>query len=202
MSENNKKVVIFDFDGVIADTFSFCYKIRNEFSPLTQDEYRKWFEGNINDVLKIKPHPNFFDSYTPQLLNCPPKEEVVETIKKLAKHKVLVIVSSTITSSIKPYLDNFGLTDYFKEILGNEIESSKIKKLQMVLGKYSISPSDTVYITDTLGDIKEAEKCGIKSIAVSWGYHPIETLERGKPYRIVNTPEEMLGAINSLENTN
>ena len=48
-----KKAVIFDFDGVIGDTFDFCYGPYKEVQPeLTKDEYRSWFSGNIYDKLE------------------------------------------------------------------------------------------------------------------------------------------------------
>jgi phosphoglycolate phosphatase len=191
------KVVIFDFDGVITDTFAFCYEIHNTAHPLSEEDYRAKFEGNINDALKKtqKPASNFWDLYTPQLLECKPNLGIEEIIKILSGKYSLVIVSSTTSSTIKSFLEKFNLDKYFKEVLGNDIDHSKVKKLQMVLDKYNISPSDTIFITDTLGDIKEARRCGIGSIAVTWGYHPIETLQKGNPYKIVNSINELIEKI-------
>ncbi len=48
-----KNIVIFDFDGVIADTFEFCFDIMLSFeNGLTKDDYKSRFEGNIFDALK------------------------------------------------------------------------------------------------------------------------------------------------------
>ncbi len=46
------KVILFDFDGVVVDTFSFCYRIMNSRDSISEDVYRAKFEGNINDALK------------------------------------------------------------------------------------------------------------------------------------------------------
>jgi HAD superfamily hydrolase (TIGR01549 family) len=192
MSSKNK-IIVFDFDGVIVNTFALCYEIRNAHYPLSQDSYREKFEGNINDSIKKVKQPilNFFEQYTPSLMKCGPIEGMPDLIKKLSEKYNLIIVSSTISSSIKSFLESFNLDIYFKEILGNDIEHSKVKKLQMVLEKYQVSSKDVIFITDTLGDIKEGKVCNIESIAVTWGYHPAETLAKGNPYSIVSDPKEL-----------
>ncbi len=196
MPESTNKVIIFDFDGVIVDTFDFCYQIYKNNSSMTEDEYRSKYEGNIYDTLeKNKPISDFWSLYTPKLLACKPKEKIENEIEELSKKYTLVIVSSTASSAIKSFLEKFNLNRYFEEILGNDIEHSKVKKLQIVLGKYSLPPSSVVFITDTLGDIREGRECGIESIAVSWGYHPAETLQKGEPYQIIDTVSELPKAV-------
>ena len=199
------KVILFDFDGVIVDTFSFCYRIMNSRDPLSEDAYRAKFEGNINDALK-KPVQNpqakpfdFFGQYNPELMVRQPNEEMVKVIKELARSHTLIIISSTISSSISQFLEMQGLADAFKEILGNDVEKSKVKKINDVLQRYGIKPTETVFITDTLGDIKEANVCGVKSIAVTWGYHRSTTLEKGSPYRIIVHPNMIIETIQMMK---
>lgn len=199
------KIILFDFDGVIVDTFSFCHRISNMKSPVTEEEYRARFEGNINDAIKQRePRPtttpfNFFEKYTPELLLCQPNPELTQVIQTLAREYTLIIISSTISQSIAEFLDLHHLRGYFKEILGNDVEKSKIKKIQDILQRHNIPPSETVFVTDTLGDIREAEACDVRSIAVSWGFHSIETLEKGNPYKIITRPDQLLEAIRSVE---
>ena len=198
-------VLLFDFDGVIADTFSFCYRIMQARDGISEDEYRARFEGNINDAPK-KPLQNplakpfdFFGQYHPELMACQPNEEMVKVVKELARTHTLIIISSTISSSIIQFLEMQGLATFFKEVLGNDVEKSKVKKISGVLERYHIAPTETVFITDTLGDIKEARACGVASIAVTWGYHPVETLEKGSPYKIIDHPNKIIEVIQSME---
>lgn len=65
----------------------------------------------------------------------------------------------------------------------------------MLYENYNADSANYLFVTDTLGDIREAEKCNIKSIAVAWGYHPVTTLEKGNPIAIVQTPKELVEAI-------
>lgn len=199
------KVILFDFDGVIADTFAFCHKIIHARDGVTEDEYRARFEGNINDALrKATPNPSakpfdFFSQYTPELLTCQPNKDVVEVVKELAHDHTLIIVSSTISSSIKEFLELQNLTTEFAEILGNDVEKSKVKKINAVLQRYEVKPSETIFITDTLGDIKEARACGVQSIAVTWGYHPEKTLLKGNPFKIIQHPNQIIKSIREME---
>lgn len=199
------KVILFDFDGVIVDTFSFCYRIMNSRDAISEDFYRAKFEGNINDAFK-KPEQNpdaklfdFYGQYNPELMACQPNEEVVKVIKELARNHTLIIISSTISSSIEQFLEVHGLADVFKEILGNDVEKSKVKKINDVLQRYGIKSTETVFITDTLGDIKEANVCGVKSIAVTWGYHSSTTLEKGSPYKIIDHPNKLIETIQEMK---
>lgn len=45
-----KPFILFDFDGVIADSFKLSFEIAKMICPhITEDIYQKRFEGNIND---------------------------------------------------------------------------------------------------------------------------------------------------------
>ncbi len=117
---------------------------------------------------------------------------MLDVIKSLTENYPLIIVSSTITSPIREYMEGHRATSYFKEIMGNDVHKSKVEKIKMIFDKYGVGPNNCVFITDTLGDIREAEKTGVKSIAVTWGFHDKETLARGNPITIVDKPEELL----------
>jgi phosphoglycolate phosphatase len=75
--------------------------------------------------------------------------------------------------------------------MGNDVHKSKIEKIKMVFAKYNIGPENCVFVIDTLGDIKEATETGVKSLAVSWGFHNRETLLLGNPYKIIDRPEDL-----------
>ena len=65
----------------------------------------------------------------------------------------------------------------------------------MIFETYGIGADDCVFITDTLGDMREAKEHAVGTIGVSWGFHPHATLEKGIPFRIVDQPSELPDAI-------
>ncbi|KKR07431.1 MAG: phosphoglycolate phosphatase, phosphoglycolate phosphatase [Parcubacteria group bacterium GW2011_GWC1_39_29] len=193
--------ILFDFDGVIADSFQPAFEVNKMMCPhLTEDQYRRRFEGNINDWEKVdEKHTDqcrhdikFFDEYIPKMKNqVTVVPEMAKVIGDLAKLYNLIIVSSTITSPIQDFMEKYNLPAYFTEIMGNDVHRSKVEKIKMIFTKYSVTPKECVFITDTLGDIREATQTQVGAIGVSWGFHAHKTLVSGNPFRIVDKPEDL-----------
>ena len=164
---------------------------------------RRRFKGNINDsYIDEKGRPatgeedkEFFDIYIPAMMKFKIFPRMLNAIEKLSEKYRLIIISSTITGPIREYMEGHNATRYFTEIMGNDVHKSKVEKIKMVFDKYGVSADDCLFITDTLGDLLEAEKTGVEGIAVSWGFHDSETLQKGNPAALVNTPEELLAEI-------
>jgi len=48
-----KKLIIFDFDGVIVDSFAISFGVNRKLgSAVDIDQYRSFFEGNIYEAIK------------------------------------------------------------------------------------------------------------------------------------------------------
>jgi phosphoglycolate phosphatase len=199
-----KRFILFDFDGVIADSFALSYDVSRIFHPELDDKaYRKLFEGNVYESLKklrdidIKNHGrNYFDVFVPRMKDEAHLFAGMDTvIKELHAEYTLTIVSSTPSLAISQFLERNGLHTYFSDILGQDIHTSKVEKIRMLFEKYAIHAEVCVFITDTLGDIREAKEHAMGAIGVSWGMHTHETLGQGIPFRIVDTPAELPDAI-------
>jgi phosphoglycolate phosphatase len=198
------KVVIFDFDGVLVDTFDFARRINNEIRnvSLSEDDYRALFLGNFyasagqDPAEKITEPTPFFTAYTAELLKTSPIvgiREVLVSLQQSGCH--MVIVSSSLDSAISDFLEKEKLSGYFSGIYGASVSKSKVYKLRKVLEDYSVRSEEVVFVTDTLGDIREAGEVGIASIAVTWGYHSPQTLAEGQPSAIVDAPAALLTVI-------
>jgi phosphoglycolate phosphatase len=198
----NKEVVIFDFDGVIANTFETCYEINKLGDPqLTLDEYRQRFTGNINHA-KPEREPtreiDFFAEFGKRILDAPLFDGMRDVINKISETHKMVIVSSTITTLIDGYLLHHDLRNKFEDILGNDVAASKVDKLNTVLNRYNLTISEAVLITDTVGDITEAKEVGLPTIAVTWGYQPMAMLEQVEPNALVENPISIPNAITTI----
>ncbi len=196
-----KSFILFDFDGVIVDSFNIALGVAQMMCPhITAEGHKKRFEGNINDWEKFdEKHSdkcrhdiNFFDEYVPRMRSqvkvFPGMKQAIE---KISKDYILIVISSTISAPLLEILVKFDLAKHFTEIMGNDVHTSKVEKIKMVFAKYNIGPRDCVFVTDTLGDVKEATETGVKSLAVSWGFHNRETLLLGNPYKIIDRPEDL-----------
>ena len=87
---------------------------------------------------------------------------------------------------------------YFFDIWGNDAAESKVAKFQMIFKAHNSSPTNSVFITDTVGDIREAQSLSIPTIAVSWGYHSHELLEQENPTFLMDRPEGIPDNVASL----
>lgn len=198
-----RKFVLFDFDGVISDSHDLSYELSRHFSPeLDEESYRALYEENIFDALKKLPSwretlPEEYQAlFDPRM-----KDETYlvagmdDAIKTLHGGYTLAVISSTSTGAIIEFLETHGLKAYFSDVLGRDSHHSKVEKMSMIFEKYDTAARQCVYITDTLGDMREAQAHGMGTIASSWGVHPRETLEKGVPFRILSTANELPDAV-------
>lgn len=200
-----KPFLLFDFDGVIANSFGLAFDIQHEICPhLTQDEYRSRFAGNIHawqsdpdaHTAECRSDIDFFTEYHNRMKNgapiVPGMKEVLET---LALQCTIIIISSTTTPLIQELLQQYGVEHTVLEVLGVDVAPSKSEKIRMVFTQYNVEANECIFITDTLGDVREAEHVGVDSIAVSWGYHTKQMLFEGKLAAYVQKPEQLPEAI-------
>lgn len=206
MNPQNKKLVMFDFDGVLVNTIEISYqihKIKNK--DLTWERFQSFHDGNFLDgigkAIKEGLHvvsDDFYGQYKKKLDLLTIHDILHDAILHLATYYNLIMISSTRSSLIMEFISKENLSGCFSEILGQDIHSSKIVKIKSMLDKYKLLPSDAVFITDTLGDIKEANECGVISIGVTWGAHSRETLQKGSPAVIIDDPQDLVSAIENV----
>jgi phosphoglycolate phosphatase len=202
------KAIFFDFDGVIVDSFSFCYEINKQNIPdLTEQGFRDKFNGNVFEGLKAVGINkgtgvkfDFWAAYTPELNKQAIRTEISSLIRELHGKYNLFIISSTISSAIVNFLEYNKIPGCFKEVLGSDVHKNKDYKVNLILDKYHLEPKDCLFVTDTVGDVLEARKCDVRSVAVTWGFHDRDTLVTANPEAIANNPAELLLAIKDLLN--
>ena len=199
------KAIIFDFDGVIFNTEEPVFKLikklckkykcpiknKEEFLELYNLNFFKSMEkrgvkGKKLDKFKKeceeelkKLHLHIFQSIPPLL-------------KELSMHYYLAVISSNFKKIITYNLKKQSLLNYFSVLVGADIEESKVKRLKKCLEIFKIKPSEAVYIGDTAGDVKEAKKARIKTLAVTWGFHSRQALKKQKPNYIASNPKQIL----------
>lgn len=195
-------IIFWDFDGVIADTFHQCFAISKMVHPdMTEEEYRQRFEGNINKAQHRTPavrEINFFEEFEKTIFDANLTEGIADAIKELSDDYSHVVISSTVTYLIDQYLTQHNLRQYFAEIMGNDVAHSKVEKFKLGFERHDTSSDHSVFITDTLGDIREAHEVGVPVIAVPWGFQARETLEKGNPTAIIESVDELVAKVNEI----
>ena len=202
-----RKFVLFDFDGVIADSYSVGFETAKKQCPyFTEKDFHSVFEGNAwerHEALMSRVHGPECQHDLDWFSIFPPAFEeratlfagMREVVEKLSHEYILIIVSSTLTSPIQGFLEKHHIGRYFSEVMGADVHTGKREKIHMVFEKYETSAAECVFITDTLGDMREANLSGVGAIGVSWGFHARETLAKGEPFRIVDNPVGIVSAV-------
>lgn len=200
-----KKLIIWDFDGVIVDTAKLGHVMMIPRMPdLSFEEYLNLFNGNPYESYDSIAHREIesdFDEhayYAGRLGEFRIVPPIRLAIESLVKDYTMGIITSSRGSSVAGYLDANNLRQCFQFVLGYEAGLKKTDKIKKVLEELNVDPADAVFITDTLGDLKEAAHCHVSGIAVSWGYHNKEKLQRANPLIIVDKPESLEAAIRNI----
>jgi phosphoglycolate phosphatase len=76
-------------------------------------------------------------------------------------------------------------------VLGVETHKSKEVKFGIIFEETGLLKDECVFVTDTLGDILEANKVGVRTIAVTFGYHDEKRLAKGNPSVLVSDFKEI-----------
>jgi len=200
------KAVVFDFDGVIHDTYELAYQINVEITggALTREEHRDFFNGNMFERVIVDKEKekieseNFYRLQNEAFEHLKIDKNIKNNLEKLAKKYSLFIISSNQEEALNIYFQNNKFTHIFKEILGSETHQSKVEKFKYLFEKYSLVADDCIFVTDTLGDILEGNKVGVRTIAVDFGFHKRDRLEKGNPFKIVSSFDEVVEVIKSL----
>lgn len=200
-------LLLFDVDGVILDSFEHLYKTISAYVKdhkkvdLTREQFREFFEANaLEGLMKFAGFKKFdmltawvhaksmlFHSYNESTV-FPGMEEA---LKDLAQNHTLVVVTSSPVEIVTLRFEQTGLYDLFSAYLGPESAVHKDKKIRKACDQFGAKEEDTWFISDTVGDILEAKQTRVKTVAVTWGYHPRALLEASKPDRVVDTVQDL-----------
>ncbi len=205
MSEK-KKLFLFDFDGVLVDSLELyetsvnvCLERIGKPSISSREEFLELFEDNFYSAVArrgvdLDQFMTASREVTPVLDYgiVRPVRGLVPVLEEMKKLHVLVIISSNSSFAIRLMLEKYGFSPYFDEVLGADFNFSKIEKIHHAKGHYKANGDQTLYVCDTAGDIREARAACVKTVAVTWGWHSRERLERAKPDAIIEKPEDLL----------
>ena len=172
---------------------------------LTKKQYRSFFTGNVHqgfkDFIKDEKKLSMFYEFRNANYDRYSKAElfpgIAKAIKKIHGNYILSIASSGKQKNILQLLNKNGL-DKFLAIVLATTENTKENMINEIVKRFGIKPKETVMVTDTVGDINIAKKMGLKTIAVTWGFHPKKLLSLTVPDKIVSDRSKLSIDISSI----
>ncbi|MEO6513468.1 MAG: HAD hydrolase-like protein [Candidatus Saccharimonadales bacterium] len=207
------KVVIFDFDGTIADTFpvvlDIFHKVQRRAVPLTKEEEilmrgAALMQVKLRVVIKAAARLDIpfwrlpFVFAISQLLLKKRMNEVqsypgvAELIKKLASDgDELFIVSTNSTGNIRRFLKSQDLSDHFVKIYGNVRPRNKAKVIRHIVRWRNASPGHVWFVGDEDRDVAAGHAADVPALAVTWGYNDLDQLKQAQPTHTVTSAAEL-----------
>lgn len=193
------KNIIFDFDGVLHNSPIWHLKKFNEVFNLglTMEEYSLDHFANYNVLQKKNNIMNKVDwnIYHEHIERDFPKlimdANIKKTILDWADSYNLFIISSGHNKHIIDFLRNNEVWNIFTKALFLEDHKLKTEKFKILEQEFSINPKNSIFVTDTIGDVLEARDVGYKSIGVTFGLHSKDLFEKVNTFKIVNSWDEL-----------
>jgi phosphoglycolate phosphatase len=197
-------VLIFDYDGVIADSLSIfmksfldACKIEGWGSVDSKEKFLHLFDGNMYENMKnmgmtmdeiraiVHRVRDYLIEHHQDIDMFPGMKD---SLSYLVKNHPLLIATSNDSAVVEGFLQ-FNGSDIFDDIYGSDKGPSKVKKLITIKQMYPTD--DCVYIGDTVGDIIEGKQAGVITVAVSWGWHDEKKLEQAHPDHLIHFTEDL-----------
>jgi len=173
-----KKLVIFDFDGTIADTRSIYYiKMEDKLERYGFSRKRVQTFINLGTTMRKMLAKMGFSFITAWFLEKKIMKAVkkdsekikkchdIDCIRKIKTKKILV--TNSLKQFVLPILKKFNLKKEFKEIYGAENFGDKGKFIKNYLKKHKIKPENCYYVGDRVTDIKVAKKAKCNSVIIA-----------------------------------
>ena len=206
------KVVLFDFDGTIADTYQAIADITNKLSTefgykaLNQEEQLLLKNLSSRDIVKRSEISIFKLPFLVRRVRAELSKEIgellpIENLSQILfelkeQGYVLGIVTSNVKENVDIFLRNNKLESLFTYVYSSTAIFGKHRVINQVIKAHKLRKSDVIYIGDETRDIRSARKSNIAVAAVSWGFNTKEILQEHQPDFLVDTPQELLEAIN------
>ena len=209
------KVILFDFDGTIADTLDALVNITNRladefgFQPLTPEEVPLVKTLTARELIK-KSGISLFK--IPHLLNrvksdlrqdietLSPITGIKEALKELKDGgNILGILTTNSEENVRLFLRQHQMEYLFSYLYSETTIFGKNKVLKKFISQHNLTAEQVIYVGDEARDIESSKKARIKVIAVSWGFNSPAALAKHNPDFLIHHPHQLIEIIRQIQ---
>lgn len=198
-------VLLFDFDGTIADSFAVMVRVFYELTghPHVDDPEKIAYLRQLpitKAIKELKVPP----LQLPRLImkgrkimgqhidEIPVVEGMDTVIKDLhAQGYHLYITSSNSAVNVESFLKAKKLEQYFEKVYGGIGLFNKAGAIKRIIRQNQLQGSVCVYIGDEARDVDAAKRAGVGMAAVGWGINDPRLLALHGPHVIATTSKEL-----------
>jgi phosphoglycolate phosphatase len=204
-------IIIFDFDGTIADTFDAVLNITNSLAkelghkPPSPEDVKRLRNLDSREIIKQSGIPLFRLPFLLRRIKSELRREIAQlqpidgmkdALKSLKRRgDRLGIVTSNSEENVALFLETHGLGELFDFTYSGTTLFGKARVINHILRKYGLSSDTVIYVGDETRDIEAAKRIGIQVIAVSWGFNAEQALARQKPDFLIHSPSQLVNVV-------
>ena len=205
------KVVLFDFDGTIADTYNAIAKITNQLSSefgykaLTPEEQLLLKNLSSREIVKLSEISIFKIPFLVRRVRSELSKEIGELspIQNISgvlfelknRGYTLGIVTSNNKENVEIFLRKNKLSSLFRYIYSSTSIFGKHRIINQAIRSNKLIRANVMYVGDETRDIRSARRSNIGIAAVGWGFNSAEILEEYEPDYLLHQPQELVEAI-------
>jgi phosphoglycolate phosphatase len=202
------KLIIFDFDGTIADTQEAVISITNRlapefgFSPLNEEDIAHYRHLRAREIIRQSRvswwqipflMKRVKEELKKEILTIQPITGMETALEQLKQQNFqLGIITSNSQENATQFLRQHGLLHCFNFVESSFYLFGKDKVIKRLLRQKKISPEATTYVGDETRDIEAARKSGVKVVAVGWGFNAATALANCQPDALIFHPSELV----------
>ncbi|MGB9695054.1 MAG: HAD family hydrolase [Caldisericaceae bacterium] len=204
-------LIVLDFDGTLFDTkhdiaASVNYALRECGLPAVSAELIWKYTGDGTPTLLKrvlgKENENCFDRalslsleyYSKHPADFTQPVDDVEHFLRLSKDKLKVVLSNKYKSLIDKILSKFGFEKYFDATFGKDsfpVSKPDPYPLLQIMRKFNRDSRSTIYIGDSINDIKIAKNAGVKCFIIPSGVSNEEDILNMQPELIFKSYRQL-----------
>lgn len=208
------KVILFDFDGTLADTHDTIVEITNRLSaefgyqPVAEAELSKLKHLSSREIVRYSKISLFKipfllkrvqEELGKQISKIKPISGMEATLVQLKNREYqLGIITSNLRENVLSFLREKNWQLLFDFICQGKTIFGKHRVLKKFIKQNYFQAEEVIYVGDETRDILAAKKSKIKVIAVEWGFNSPEVLAKHKPDFLIKNPQEIMAVIENL----
>ncbi|MDX2100769.1 MAG: HAD-IA family hydrolase [Leptolyngbyaceae cyanobacterium bins.59] len=201
-------VVVFDFDGTIADTLDAVVHIANHladefgYQPVGAEEVKRLRHMSSREVIQQSKIPfikipflvrKVRTELKAQIPTLKPVSGMPETLKQLKQQgNRMGIITSNSEENVIAFLKSNEMKDAIDFVYSGVSLFGKGRLIRRFLKESNLPAESVLYVGDETRDIEAAKRAGTRAVAVTWGFNSREVLTSHRPDFLVDRPEELI----------
>lgn len=206
--------IVFDFDGTIADTFSMAL---STFNPVARELRIREIAPDDFEMIRSQGSRELMKTFgvsrwrltrvmlrlRKEMTKAIDQTKVIEGMRDALtelqkKGYELGILTSNSVKNVELFLELHDMKHLFNFIYSGKNIFGKKKVMLKMMRREKIDRERIVYVGDETRDVEASHKARIPVIAVTWGLNNRAVLEKSRPTRITDNPQDILPFVQEL----